>query len=118
MFLLGCPFIHPVHFLEETFSWTHPGPHESHLQAYVIPDKPHKTRYRCKTCGAGIAGYNSIAKKWSIWGVHLERDSGGKIQDWDAVKPTAHIFYDTRVLDIVDGLGKWDGYENKSNQIA
>ncbi len=104
--------------MADAFSWTHPEPHESSLEAYVIPAKPHKTRYRCKTCGVCIAGYNTITDKWSIWGVHLERDVDARIKGWEVVKPTAHIFYDTRVLDINDDLSKWDGYENKSNPIA
>lgn len=114
----GCPFVHTVHFNASAFKWTHPEPHYDSLHAYVIPDKPHKTRYRCRTCGACVASHNSVKDKWSIWGVHLERTPEGKIKDWDVVKPTAHIFYGTRLLDIDDSLGKWEGYEGDSERIG
>ncbi|KAF7785197.1 hypothetical protein Agabi119p4_1362 [Agaricus bisporus var. burnettii] len=39
------------------------------------------------------------------------------IKDFDKIKPTAHIFYKTRMLDVPDGLPKWDGYENQSNRL-
>jgi hypothetical protein len=42
----------------------------------------------------------------------------GKIIGIEHVRATAHMFYDTRMLDVDDGLGKWDGYENKSTRIA
>ncbi|KAK7680190.1 hypothetical protein QCA50_016699 [Cerrena zonata] len=115
--LKGCPFVHTVHFDASAFRWTHAEPHYDHLHAYPIPDKPHKTRYRCKNCGACVASHNSTKDKWSIWGVHLERTSEGKIKDWNVVKPTAHIFYGTRILDIEDSLGKWEGYEGDSGRI-
>lgn len=123
--LTACPFVHTIHFEATHFSWTHTDP-ESHepsyaetlgLDTYTMPSKPHKTRFRCNSCGAVIASYNSIRNRWSVWGAQLERDSRGKIMSWDLVKPTAHIFYDTRLLDIKDGLGKWDGYEGTSNPI-
>ncbi|KAF8915034.1 hypothetical protein CPB85DRAFT_1295432 [Mucidula mucida] len=33
-------------------------------------------------------------------GSQLAQEKNGKIKDWDCVKPTAHIFYGTRMLDI------------------
>jgi hypothetical protein len=42
---------------------------------------------------------------------------GGKIIGWDLIKPTAHQFYGTRVIDVNDGLSKWEGYEGTSTQI-
>ncbi|CAL1699757.1 unnamed protein product [Somion occarium] len=116
--LKGCPFVHTVHFEASAFKWTHTEPYDAALQWYTIPEKPHKTRYRCNICGACVASYNSVRDRWSIWSVHLERDSEGKLIHWDLVKPTAHIFYGTRILDINDGLGKWEGYEGISTKIA
>lgn len=48
----------------------------------------------------------------------MKRDEGGKIERWELVKPSAHIFYGTRMLDIKDDLGKWEGYEGKSDRIV
>ena len=99
------------------FAWTHAASHEDQLDAYVIPNRPHKTRYRCKTCGTTVTSQNSKAKTNSIWGVHLKRNADGAIKAWEFVKPTHHIFYDTRILDINDALPKWDGYEGKSTRL-
>lgn len=118
--ILGCPFVHTIHFEASAFSWTHSDPDsaESHLDKYTISNKPHKIRYRCKTCGATVASHNTIKNRWSVWGAQLERPGPeGRIKDWDLVKPTAHIFYGTRMLDVNDSLSKWDGYEGLSNAI-
>ncbi|KAH9919991.1 Mss4-like protein [Epithele typhae] len=125
--LSGCPFVHTVHFLASAFAWTHAPPPggdpASALDAYTIPAKPWKTRYRCRTCGACVASANARAETRSVWGAHLARttaapDGAGRIADWDAVRPTAHIFYGTRMLDVPDGLGKWEGYEGKSARLG
>ena len=106
-----------MHFEAEAFSWTHREPHEAYLESYIVPEKPWKSRKRCKTCGAQIASYNSKTGRWSVWAASLERDGEGRIKRWDLVKPTAHQFYGTRVLNVDDELGKWDGYENESTRL-
>ncbi|KAI0821479.1 Mss4-like protein [Irpex lacteus] len=131
--LSGCPFVHTVHFPATHFSWN---PRDSPatslstssvvadqvrqfslLDSYAIANRPHKTRFRCKTCGACVASHNTAKNTISIWGAHLKRDGEGKIEMWELVKPSAHIFYGTRMLDIKDDLGKWKGYEGKSDRI-
>ncbi|KAI0777700.1 Mss4-like protein [Trametes elegans] len=116
--LSGCPFVHTIHFPAGAFRWTHAAPHEEYLDSYVPPEKPWKTRFRCKNCGACVMSANSKVGQCSIWGAHLSRDDAGKIVDWETVKPTAHIFYGTRMLDVQDGLGKWEGYENGSRRLG
>ncbi|KAI1798186.1 Mss4-like protein [Ganoderma leucocontextum] len=115
--LSGCPFVHTIHFPSSAFAWTHAAPHKERLDAYVIPSKPHKTRWRCKACGACVMSANAKTGSCSVWGAHLARDGAGRIIDWEKVKPTAHIFYGTRMLDVSDGLGKWEGYENDSVRV-
>jgi len=48
----------------------------------------------------------------------LERDEKGRIKDWNTIKPTAHIFYETRMVDVQDDLGKWSGYEDISERLG
>ncbi len=60
---------------------------------------------------------NAKTGSCSVWGAHLERDAAGRIVDWAKVRPTAHIFYGTRMLDVGDGLGKWEGYERGSTRL-
>jgi len=116
--LNGCPFVHTMHFDELAFEWTHEDPQESYLDSYISGQKPWKKRWRCKTCGSCVSSYNSKTSKWSVWGCQLDRDRDGKIKSWNIVRPTAHIFYGTRVLDVDDDLGKWEGYENKSDSVV
>jgi len=111
------PFVHTIHFPDSAFIWTHGEPHKEALDSFVQPQRPWKTRWRCKWCGCCVASHNSRANKWSVWGAQLERDEEGKIIGWDVVSPTAHMFYGTRLLDINDELSKWDGYEGKSIEI-
>ncbi len=106
-----------IHFPSSAFQWTHPAPHEERLDSFIPPSKPYKIRYRCKKCGACVASVNSKTANTSVWGAHLARDEDGKILDWETVQPTAHIFYGTRMLDVKDSLGKWEGYENGSTRL-
>ncbi|KAF9056039.1 Mss4-like protein [Panaeolus papilionaceus] len=108
-------FILTIHFPEPNFKWTHSD--EDALDSYNVASKPWKKRWRCKSCGCAIASYNSNANKWSVWGGQLDRDENGRIIGWDSIKPTAHIFYETRMVDIKDDLGKWAGYEGKSERL-
>jgi hypothetical protein len=64
---------------------------------------PWLTRHRCPDCGAAI--YNAVSTKSFVASnfmlpLLLERD--------DAVRPTHHIFYADRMVDIDDGLPKFD----------
>lgn len=136
--LSGAPFIATVHLPPHVFSWSTPPPPistDSGIESGTSPDERPisdvtdvytiievKHRYRCKTCGAGVASYNAKKNKWSVWAATLDRDTSGddgegKIIGWEYVKPTAHIFYGTRMLDVNDGLGKWEGYANQSKRI-
>ncbi|KZT27545.1 hypothetical protein NEOLEDRAFT_1130521 [Neolentinus lepideus HHB14362 ss-1] len=116
--LTGCPFVHTIHYDFPDFSWTHPEPYISRLSAYGIPSKPWKTRYRCRKCGCTVASHNSRTNHWSVWGAQLGRAEDGTVLNWENVKPTAHIFYGTRMLEINDALGKWEGYEDTSERIV
>ncbi|KAF9535727.1 Mss4-like protein [Crepidotus variabilis] len=116
--LQGAAFISTLHFSASNFSWTHSEPHDAALDVFEVTSKPWKKRRRCKNCGCTVASYNSKSELWSVWGTQFDRDEDGKIKGWDTIKPTAHIFYETRLLDVQDDLGKWTGYESKSERIA
>lgn len=114
----ACPYNWTIHNDASNFTFTHPQPHAERLDSFVNPDKPWKTRFRCKTCGCTVASKNSKTNNVSVWGPHLERDNEGMIKRSDEVKPTAHIFYGTRIADVNDGLPKWEGYEGTSNRMG
>ncbi|KAF7347500.1 hypothetical protein MVEN_01506200 [Mycena venus] len=113
----GSAFIWTIHFPASAFSWTHPEQHDAATDTYITEGKPWKTRFRCRKCGTCVASYNNKTEHWSVWGVQFERDEKGVTKDLDSVKPTAHIFYETRLVDVNDELSKWEGYEDKSTRI-
>ncbi|KAJ7595007.1 Mss4-like protein [Mycena floridula] len=115
--LNAAAFIHTLHFSAASFSWTSSDFETSH-DTFCLTSKPWKKRVRCKTCGTCVASYNSKKDSFSVWGVQLNRDeASGKIKDWEAVRPTEHIFYGTRLVEVDDTLPKWEGYPNLSNRI-
>ncbi|KAG6851404.1 hypothetical protein H0H93_005802 [Arthromyces matolae] len=115
--LSGAPFIHTIHFPSAAFQWTNKDALID-MDSFNPPSKPYKTRYRCKNCGVCVASKNSLTEQSTIFGVHLQRDEKGALVDWDDLKPTSHIYYATHVLEIKDGLSKWAGYENQSEQLC
>jgi hypothetical protein len=106
-----------MHFYASALTWNNTEPHESRLDSYDNILKPYKRRFRCKTCGVGVASRNSNTNHISIWGATLDRNEDGKILGWDIAKPTAHQFYGTRMLDVNDDLTKWEGYQSKSKRL-
>lgn len=114
----ACPFIHTIHIPASAFTWTHQEPHGDAIETYTVESKPWKVRSRCKKCGCSVSSYNSRTDRRSIWSAQLERDEQGKIKYWDDLKPTGHIFYGTRMLDIHDDLAKWEGYNDTSNRLG
>ncbi|KAI6029587.1 hypothetical protein BKA83DRAFT_4220736 [Pisolithus microcarpus] len=109
--LTACPLVHTMHFVDTDFRWTTTGdPLETALDTYDNPRKPHKRRYRCKTCGVCSVSYNKITKRFSVYAGAVKRDADGKILNWEIIKPTAHQFYGTR--------DKWEGYEGNSTRLG
>jgi hypothetical protein len=115
--LHAAPFIHTIHYPKERFQWTHPNHATAFLERFQIPDKPWKSRVRCKKCGVMIATENTKTNAYSVFGPVLERDDSGKIMSWEQLKPTAHMFYGTRLLDVNDELPKWQGYSEQSARL-
>ncbi|KAJ7665407.1 Mss4-like protein [Mycena polygramma] len=114
----GSAFIWTLHFPASAFTWTHSEPHSAALETYVTEGKPWKTRFRCIKCGVCVGSYNTKTEHWSVWGAQFGRDENGVTKDVESVKPTAHIFYETRMVEVNDQLGKWEGYEGKSTRIV
>lgn len=88
------------------------------IETYSVESKPWKIRSRCKKCGCCVSSHNTRTNRRSVWSAQLERDEQGKIKHWDDLKPTAHIFYGTRMLDIQDELAKWEGYNDESRRLG
>lgn len=114
---IGAPFIQTIHFPANAFKWTHEEPAFGFLDLYPVAAKPWKKRWRCKNCGVCVASFHERGNRWSVWGSNLDRNEDGKIKEWEDLKPTVHIFYGTRLLDVNDGLPKWSGYKDQSERL-
>lgn len=59
--------------------------------------------------------------RWSLWPVHFrlrgDKSNRLRVEDVEWLKPTAHIFYSTRIVEIADTLPKYEGYEGESERI-
>ncbi|KAJ6623054.1 Mss4-like protein [Mycena sp. CBHHK59/15] len=110
----GGAFIWSLHYRSSAISWTYT-PDNAPLHEPLSPDV---FRYRCKSCGIITSTCNTKVEKWAVRGAQLERDEEGKIKNASIVKPTAHIFYGTRMLDVDDGLSKWEGFQDQSVRIS
>ena len=68
----------------------------------------------CGLCGSPIADEGR-----NMWlGFPPLFDFGSPPTAPEAFKPTCHIFYAARVLDMNDGLPKWAGHSEKSARLA
>lgn len=65
-----------------------------------------------------VVGENTKIDVLGVFGGGMERDGDGNVKDWDKVKATDHIFYDTRLMDVHDGLPKWEGYPEQSKLLS
>ncbi|KAJ7492255.1 Mss4-like protein [Mycena latifolia] len=109
----GAAFVSTMHFPSSAFSWTHAPEIEP-----LVESLGDFVMFRCKSCRSCAATQMSATKNWAIRGMQLERDEAGKIINWDGVKPTGHIFYGTRVVDVADDLPKWEGHAGNSNRLG
>lgn len=107
------PFVLVLHYPSEAFTWTHAN------QDAVFTNSEASSQWkewRCKSCLC-IIGHEKSGERWSIKGALFRRNAQGLIENWHLIKPTDHIFYDTRMLDINDGLPKWEGFTDGSRRM-
>ncbi|KAF9441532.1 hypothetical protein P691DRAFT_739662 [Macrolepiota fuliginosa MF-IS2] len=111
----GSPFVHILHYNSKALTWNHTDPN-----ALLAKSHPHTEwkEWRCKSC-LGIVGNESPAgDRWSLKGALFRRDAvSGVIENWHFIRPTGHIFYDTRMLDVNDDLPKWESMEGTSKRL-
>lgn len=65
-----------------------------------------------------VAGEHTKSNKFNVFVGGMERDQDGNVKRLDEVKATAHIFYDTRLMDVNDGLPKWNGVLGQSTLLS
>jgi len=68
----------------------------------------------CARCGTPIA--DEGRRMWIAFPTLFDFGEAGEVPK--AFQPTCHIFYSQRVVDMADGLPKWSGHKNASEQIG
>lgn len=88
-----------------------------HLHFYNSELNQHKRILPCKVscslCGTLIA--DEGRNMWLAFPSLFDFGREGKIPE--KFRPTCHIFYDMRVIDVIDDIPKWSGHKNYSKQI-
>ena len=82
---------------------------ESHVAERILPGK-----VSCKICGAHIA--DEGRNMWLAFPTLFDFGTPPVVPP--AFRPTCHIFYGNRCLDVSDNLPKWEGHKEKSEQLA
>ncbi len=80
---------------------------------FLLPERILPCKISCSVCGTPIA--DEGRKMW------LAFPSLFSFENYESVpekfKPTCHIFYGLRVVDVDDELPKWSGHKNKSRLL-
>lgn len=88
-----------------------------HLHFYNSERNCHERRLPCKVscalCGTLIA--DEGRRMWLAFPTLFDFGSPPSVPQ--AFRPTCHIFYATRVMDVADGLPKWSGHKEKSARL-
>lgn len=89
-----------------------------HLHFYNSERNEHRRILPCKVscalCGTLIA--DEGRRMWLAFPSLFDFGLSGSVPE--AFKPTCHIFYGTRVIDVSDDIPKWSGHKNHSKRIS
>ncbi|MCG8334832.1 MAG: GFA family protein [Proteobacteria bacterium] len=82
---------------------------ETHQHQRILPCK-----VSCSLCGTLIA--DEGRRMWLAFPSLFDFGHGGKTPE--AFKPTCHIFYGARLMDVHDDIPKWSGHKNHSQLLS
>jgi hypothetical protein len=89
-----------------------------HLRFYnAVLNRPQRIlpcKVSCGLCGTPIA--DEGRNMWLAFPTLFDFGEPPRVPN--AFKPTCHIFYGTRVIDVADGLPKWSGHKERSERIG
>lgn len=77
-----------------------------------LPERILPCKVSCAKCGTPIA--DEGRRMWLAFPTLFDF---GHTEVPDSFKPTCHIFYGTRVVDLSDDLPKWSGHKNHSTRL-
>ena len=78
------------------------------------PGRVPPCKVSCALCGTPVA--DEGRRMWLAFPTLFEFGAPSQIPE--AFRPTCHIFYGQRVVDVDDGLPKWSGHKNASEKIG
>jgi len=79
----------------------------------LVPERILPCKVSCGRCGALIA--DEGRRMWLAFPSLFDFGHPSKVPA--AFRPTCHIFYGLRVVDLNDGLPKWSGHKNHSERL-
>lgn len=89
----------------------------NHLRFFSSARNRHGRSLPCKAscglCGTPIA--DEGRNMWLAFPTLFDFGTPPRVPE--AFRPTCHIFYDMRVIDVVDGLPKWSGHKDRSTML-
>ncbi|KAI9001669.1 Mss4-like protein [Gaertneriomyces semiglobifer] len=77
-------------------------------------------RIRCSKCGSQLGGIGDVGFGEVCWlyvGT-LDRDENNVVKWKEARVPDMHVFYDTRLTDVLDGKPKWTAIPGESQLLS
>ena len=77
------------------------------------PERILPCKVRCGKCGTPIA--DEGRRMWLAFPSLFDFEHPSKVPE--AFRPTCHLFYGSRVIEIQDDLPKWSGHKNHSEQL-
>lgn len=89
-----------------------------HLRCYSAGSRAPGRSLPCKVC-CGLCGTPIADEGRTMWlAFPTLFDFGNPVMVPAAFRPTCHIFYGSRVLDVDDGLPKWAGHRGDSRLVG
>jgi hypothetical protein len=77
-------------------------------ELWSLETSPAVTRYRCRDCGSPVFASLRNGSAFVVPRSMLFQDNGGSVNDED-YKPSHHMYYASRIIDVEDDLPKYVG---------
>lgn len=113
--LTGAPFTHFIAFHEDNLQIT-----QGQDSLEPVKSSENCLRYRCKHCGSPVYSQSLMPqfKFRDVCSSTITSPDLHAMMNQEKWKAKSHIFYKNRQMDVKDGLPKFEGYANFSEQMS